>query len=118
MYSTLVPSKKTAPRCLKPSALYYKPYIILYLYIELYFCSLSYNIPRNHISPSYSSCSRQWGSASVVGVVRSGAVSVLAVVADAGHLYVCHAPYTIFNTLVHVLAKHHLSMVSYWSSWS
>lgn len=54
----------------------------------------------------------------MVGVVQSGAVSVLAVVADAGHLYVCHAPYTIFNTLVQVLAKHHLSMVSYGSTWS
>ncbi|KAK4320568.1 hypothetical protein Pmani_008572 [Petrolisthes manimaculis] len=59
----------------------------------------------------HGSCSRQWGSASVIGVVRSGAVSVLAVAGDAGHLYVCHAPNTIFNILVQVLAKHHLSMM-------
>lgn len=57
------------------------------------------------------SASREWGSAVVVGVVRSSAVSILAVAGGMGHLYVCHAPNTVFTTLVHVLAKYQLSMV-------
>ncbi|XP_045594124.2 treslin [Procambarus clarkii] len=72
---------------------------------------ISYLKAQLEVLAVYGSCSREWGSAIVVGVVRSSAVSVLAVAGGIGHLYVCHAPNTIFTTLVQVLAKYQLSMV-------
>lgn len=72
---------------------------------------LSYLKAQLEVLAVHGSCSREWGNAVVVGVVRSSAVSVLAVAGSMGHLYVCHAPNTVFTTLVHVLAKYQLSLV-------
>ncbi|XP_071544769.1 uncharacterized protein [Panulirus ornatus] len=72
---------------------------------------ISYMRAQLEVLAVHGSASQEWGSAVVVGVVRSSAVSILAVAGEMGHLYVCHAPNTIFTTLVHVLAKYQLSMV-------
>ncbi|CAL4158686.1 unnamed protein product [Meganyctiphanes norvegica] len=57
------------------------------------------------------SSSRAWSDAVVVGVVQLNAVSLVAVAGGMGSLYVCHAPNTVFTTLITNLAKYQLAML-------
>ncbi|XP_064103582.1 uncharacterized protein LOC135213550 [Macrobrachium nipponense] len=59
----------------------------------------------------HGSSSRGWGSASVVAVMRSASLSLLAMAKGTGHLYVCHAPNTVFTSIIQLLSKHQLSML-------
>jgi len=57
------------------------------------------------------SSARAWSDAVVVGVIELNAVSLVAVAGGMGSLYVCHAPNTVFTTLVQTLAKYQLAML-------
>ncbi|XP_066937906.1 treslin-like [Macrobrachium rosenbergii] len=59
----------------------------------------------------HGSSSRGWGSASVVAVMQSASLSLLAMAGGTGHLYVCHAPNTVFTSIIQLLSKHQLSML-------
>ncbi|XP_063610074.1 treslin-like [Penaeus indicus] len=72
---------------------------------------ISYLKVQLEVLAVHGSSSQEWGNAVVVGVVRTSAVSVLAVAGGTGHLYVCHAPNTVFTTLISVLAKYQLSVL-------
>ncbi|KAB7496018.1 hypothetical protein Anas_00338, partial [Armadillidium nasatum] len=72
------------------------------------FCGSSFNYVWKTI---FINSSKQWEDMYVKGVVRGSALSLLGIGLPSSLLYVCHAPNTIFPSLLSVLTEQNLFMI-------